>query len=105
MTTRHPLALACCIFLAGSSVSLAADLVTLDGKTVQGTVLGVTGDSLTYKGADGQEAKLSVKALAEVRLGNKALPLGTATTGGVPRRATAARQSSSRAAAAATALR
>ncbi len=78
MTTRHPLTLACCIFLAGSSVSLAADLVALDGKTVKGDVLGVAGDTLTYKGADGQEAKLSVKALAEVRLGNKALPLGTA---------------------------
>ncbi len=78
MTSRHPLTLACCIFLAGSSVSLAADLVSLDGKTVKGDVLGVTGDSLVYKGADGQEAKLSVKTLAEVRLGNKALPLGTA---------------------------
>jgi hypothetical protein len=78
MTTRHPLTLACCILLAGSSVSIAADLVTLDGKTVQGSVLAVDGESLTYKGPDGQQAKISVKALAEVRLGNKPLPLGTA---------------------------
>lgn len=78
MTTRHPLTLACCILLAGSSVSLAADVVTLDGKAVKGDVLAVDGESLTYKGADGQPAKVPVKALAEVRLGNKALPLGTA---------------------------
>lgn len=78
MTTRHLLPLACCVWLAGSSVSLAADLVTLDGKTVQGDILAVDGESLTYKGADGQPAKIPVKALAEVRLGNKPLPLGTA---------------------------
>lgn len=78
MTTRHPLTLACCILLAGSSVSIAADLVTLDGKTVKGDVLAVDGESLTYKGADGQPAKIPVKTLAEVRLGNKAIPLGTA---------------------------
>lgn len=78
MTTRHLLPLACCVWLVGSSVTLAADIVTLDGRTVQGDILAVDGDSLTYKGADGQPAKVSVKTLAEVRLGNKALPLGTA---------------------------
>lgn len=78
MSVRRLLPLACCVWLAGSSVSLAADVVTLDGKTVQGGVLAVDGESLTYKGPDGQPAKISVKALAEVNLGNKALPLGTA---------------------------
>lgn len=78
MSVRHLFPLACCVWLAGSSVSVAADVVTLDGKTVQGTILAVSGDSLTYKGADGQQATIPVKALAEVRLGNKPLPLGTA---------------------------
>lgn len=78
MTTRHLLPLACCVWLAGSSVTLAADLVTLDGKTVQGDILAVDGESLTYKGADGQSNKIPVKTLAEVRLGSKPLPLGTA---------------------------
>lgn len=71
MTTRHLLPLACCIFLAGSSLSVAADIVQLDGKTVQGTVVGVEGDSLLLKGGDGTPVKVSVKTLAEVNLGNK----------------------------------
>ncbi len=78
MTTRHLLPLACCVWLVGSSVSSAADLVTLDGKTVQGDILAVDGEALTYKGSDGQPNKIPVKTLAEVRLGNKPLPLGTA---------------------------
>jgi len=59
-------------------VSLAADIVTLDGRTVQGDILAVDGDSLIYKGTDGEQAKIPVKTLAEVKLGNKALPLGVA---------------------------
>lgn len=74
MRLRHLLALACCISAAGSSALWAADIVTLDGKTAQGTVMAVTGETLTYKGADGQPVNVPVKALAEVRLGNKPLP-------------------------------
>ena len=71
MTTRYLLPLACCVWLAGSSLTVAADIVTLDGKTLQGVVIGVEGESLTYKGIDGMPVKVAVKGLAEVNLGNK----------------------------------
>ena len=78
MTRRFPrfALLACFIFTAESSYSLAADIVPLEGKPLKGTVTGVDAQFVSYKDESGMAAKVPVKDLASVDLGGK---IGTAT--------------------------
>jgi hypothetical protein len=62
---------ACFIFAGGSSVTLGADIVPLDGKPVKGTITGVDAQFVSYKDEAGNAAKVPVKDLAAVDLGGK----------------------------------
>ena len=71
MTSRAALALFGCIFAAGSSFTGAAEIVPLNGKPIPGTVIGIAGEFLDYKDAEGKLAKIPVKSLAVVDFGTK----------------------------------